>query len=103
MPKKQKELPTLERPTIEAIDEKIAKHQKAKEKKAKAELELKVAAEEVSAELIENISKLEKDSEKNHCYVYRDGDEEVEYVIPCIGSMRTRKPTKAKDDEGSID
>ena len=104
MSKKQKDLPTMERPSIDAIDDAIEKHQKAKKANAKAELALKTAAEETRAVLIGNLSKLETDKEGNSVYPWEGGDKPIEYVIPCVGTMRTRKPTKAKDDsDGSGD
>lgn len=100
---RQPSLPTMARPTIKAIDEKCAVHQKAKAAAAKADAKVKAAAADVSETLMENLKKLEKDSDKNHCYVYDDGADGVEYVIPYVGTMRTRKPTKPKDESGSID
>jgi hypothetical protein len=105
MAKRQPALPTMARPTIEALDELCEKHQKAKVKKEKATLLFKASAETVQLELVENIKKLEKDADGNHCYLYDDGADGIEYVIPGMGTMRTRKPTKpgSDDPEGEIE
>ena len=98
MAKKNPALPGLERPTIEEIDRACEADQKAVKALAKAKLKAKGAAATAEEVISEHLDKLETDAEGNHIYVYNDGDFTEEYVIPCRGPMRRRKPTKVKED-----
>ncbi len=95
--KKQAEIPGFERPTIDEIDALCAEHQKTLERAKKAKVRAEAAKEAAQVCILKHLKKLETDMEGNHVYLYRDGDDELEYVIPCRGTMRTRKPKRTEE------
>lgn len=102
MAKKNPELPGLARPTIKSIDTKCVAHLEAIEAKETAAEAAKVAKAAMMAMLQKHREKLEKDSDENHVYVYRDGDERKVFVLTHDDGLRVRNEKKTDEPEGDI-
>lgn len=94
MARKQKEIPGTERPTVEVIDEAAATHLEAVADAKTAKEHAEDAKKVVLQAMVENIKKLEKDSDGNHTYPYQDGDIEKVFVLCHDDALRVRNAKK---------
>ena len=100
------ELPGFERPTIKAIDEKFAPYLKLRDQHIALTTKLKAAKTTWQDELAAQRDKLEKDSNDDPVYVYRDGKRTFRLAIEAGDESITCSEVKVKkgedDDGGAI-
>ena len=77
----QTELPTMNRPRIDVLDEVIGEWLEAKRIEKKAKSDSKAALSAATEKMREVADKLETNDHENPCYVYRDGDKEIAVSI----------------------
>lgn len=102
--KTHQELPGFERPTIKAIDAKFAPYLKLRDQHLSLTRKLKEAKDGWQAELTAQRENLEKDSDDDPVYVYRDGKRSFRLAIESGDEKITCEDVSAKgdDDGGAI-
>jgi hypothetical protein len=104
MSKKQKELPTLERPTNKELDILCAAHLKAAESAKKATDKAATAKANIKAKMVELADEpdaLEKDSDGNHVYTHRDGDQSKVFKLRHDDVLSVVNAKRVDDNDGS--
>ena len=99
----QSEVPGTERPKIEEIDKLVEEQIKAEAERDAVAARVSAAKQGITLLMVENREQLEKDKDGNFVYVYRNGEETEDIVLPSIGNIRRRKHKEANfaDNDGS--